>query len=197
MDTTKQRLEQIENALLVLAGGGAGYGVGKRGVVGATRAVGRAALVTAPGRAVLTGIAYSELVDELNARDREIAQAEGTENVWMEAQRRLPGPIPILPGFIASQAKKTRKKTVSKFNKAVKSGMAAVKKSKFNGKAGSFSNSKKAFATVAKTVSRAKKGNKLSTKGVTGVIKKAISRYTKGWRLTKKGKPQRYTGGQR
>jgi hypothetical protein len=197
MATTKQRLEQIENALLVLAGGTAGFGVGRRGAVGAARAVGRAALVTAPGRAVLTGVAYSELVDELNARDREIARAEGTENVFMEAQRRLPGPIPLLPGFTASQAKKARKKTVSTFNRAVKSGMAAVKRSRFNGKAGSFRNSKTAFATVAKTVSRAKKGAKLSTKGVTGVIKKAISRYTKGWKLTKKGKPQRYTGGQR
>jgi len=197
MATTKQRLEQLENALLVLAGGGAGYGVGRRGVVGATSAVGRAALMTAPGRAVLSGITYNQLVQEVLERDREIAQAEGTENVFFEAQRRLPGAIPMLPGFTASQAKKVRKKTVSTFNKAVKIGMAAVKKSKFNGKAGSLTNAKRTFGTVAKTVSRAKKGAKLSTKGVTGVIKKAISRYTKGWRLTKKGKPQRYTGGQR
>ena len=177
MATTKQRLEQIENALLVLAGGGAGYGVGRRGVVGATSAVGRAAVMTAPGRAVMAGITYNQLVQELLERDREIAQAEGTENVLFEAQRRLSGPIPALPAFTASQAKKTRKKTVSKFNKAVKIGMATVKKSKSFGKPGTFSNSKKAFATVTKTVSGLKKGRKAPKTGIRAKIARAVKRY--------------------
>ena len=177
MATTKQRLEQIENALLVLAGGTAGFGVGRRGAVGATTAVGRATLGTPVGRALLAGITYDQLVKEVLERDREIAQAEGTENIFFEAQRQLPGPIPILPGFTASQAKKTRKKTVSKFNKAVKIGMATVKKSKSFGKPGTFSNSKKAFATVTKTVSGLKKGRKAPKTGIRAKIARAVRRY--------------------
>ena len=69
---------------------------------------------------------------------------------------------------------KTRKQ--SKFNKAVSSGMKAVKRSKFLGKPGKFTNPKKAFGTVTRVVSRVKKGAKVSTKGVTGVIKRAVKR---------------------
>ena len=185
MATTKERLEQLENALLVLAGGTAGFSVGKRGAVGAIGAASRTAgryairagVQTPQGRALLAGVAYSELVDELRERDREIARAEGTENIFMEAQRQLPGPIPILPGFIASQAKKARKKTVSKFNKAVSVGMATVKKSKSFGKPGSFSNSKKAFATVTKTISGLKKGRKAPKTGIRAKIARAVRRY--------------------
>ena len=181
MATVDQRLEQIENALLVLAGSGAGYSLGKRGAVGTARGVGRYAikggLQTPQGRAVLAGAAYSELVDELNQRDREIARAEGTENVFMEAQRQLPGPIPMLPGFTASLAKKARKKTVSKFNKAVSVGMATVKRSTSFGKKGSFSNSKKAFATVTRTISSLKKGRKAPKTGIRAKIARAVRKY--------------------
>ena len=185
MATTKERLEQLENALLVLAGTGAGYSVGKRGVAGAAAAAARtggryairSGLQTPQGRGLLAAVAYSELVDELNERDREIARREGTENVFMEATRQLPGPIPMLPGFTASLAKKARKKTVSKFNKAVSVGMATVKKSKSFGKPGSFSNSKKAFATVTRTISGLKKGRKAPKTGIRAKIARAVRRY--------------------
>ena len=176
MATQKERLEQIENALLVLAGGTAGFGVGRRGVAGVAGAVGRPLLGTPAGRALLAGITYDQLVQEVLERDREIAQAEGTENIFFEAQRRLPGPIPMLPGFTASQAKKTRKKTVSKFNKAVKIGMATVKKSKSFGKPGTFSNSKKAFATVTKVASALTKGRKAPKTGIRGKIARAMKK---------------------
>jgi hypothetical protein len=131
MATTKQRLEQIENALLVLAGGAGGFSVGRQGVVGTARAVGRTTLGTPQGRAVLAGISYSELVEEIQARDREIAQAQGVDNIFMEGTRQFSGPIPQVPGVIASlveePAKKTRKKAKSKFNRAVSAGMKAVK----------------------------------------------------------------------
>ena len=66
MATTNERLEQIENALLVLLGTGAGYSVGKRGAAGAMTAAARtggryairAGLQTPQGRAVLAGAAY-------------------------------------------------------------------------------------------------------------------------------------------
>ena len=68
------------------------------------------------------------------------------------------------------------KRKRSSYNKAVSSAMKAVKKSKFLGKPGKFTNPKKAFATVNRTVSRIKKGAKVGTKGVTGVIKRAVRR---------------------
>jgi len=71
--------------------------------------------------------------------------------------------------------KKTRK--ASKFNKAISAGMKSVRSSKFMGKKGTISNSKKAFATVTKTVSSLKKGRKRPTKGVRGTIARAVRRY--------------------
>jgi len=71
----------------------------------------------------------------------------------------------------------TRKRRPSKFNKAIKAGMAIVKKSKSFGKPGTFSNSKKAFATVTKTVSGLKKGRKAPKTGIRGKIARAVRRY--------------------
>lgn len=71
----------------------------------------------------------------------------------------------------------TRKRKPSKFNKAIKVGMAAVKKSKSFGKPGSFNNSKKAFATVTKVASGLKKGRKAPKKGIRGTIARAMRRY--------------------
>ena len=68
------------------------------------------------------------------------------------------------------------KRKLSKFNKAIKAGMAAVKKSKSFGKPGSFNNSKKAFATVTKVASSLKKGRKAPKKGIRGTIARAIKR---------------------
>ena len=65
----------------------------------------------------------------------------------------------------------------SKFNKAISAGMKAVRSSKFMGKPGKLSNSKRAFATVTKTVSGMKKGRKRPTKGVRGAIARAARRY--------------------
>ena len=101
-----------------------------------------------------------------------------------EAVRRSPETVDdIMDAFESAQAglgipkeKRVKKKT-SKFNKAIKAGMAAVKKSKSFGKPGSFSNSKKAFATVTKTVSSMKKGRKAPKTGVRGTIARAVKRY--------------------
>ena len=76
-----------------------------------------------------------------------------------------------------SMPRVTRKKRPSKFNSAIKAGMKAIKRSKFLGKPGKFTNSKKAFGTVTRTVSRLKKGAKVSSKGALGTIKRAVKRY--------------------
>ena len=78
------------------------------------------------------------------------------------------GPRPL-------RARTPRRK--SKFNKAISAGMKAVKRSKFLGKPGKFTNSKKAFATVTKVASSLKKGRKAPKKGIRGTIARAIRRY--------------------
>jgi hypothetical protein len=69
------------------------------------------------------------------------------------------------------------KRRASGFNKAISAGMKAVRSSRFMGKKGNISNSKRAFATVTKTVSGMKKGRKRPTKGVRGAIARAARRY--------------------
>jgi len=154
--------------------------------------LGASFLATQPGQQLLSA------AEERGQMDRVRAQQAFDE--WYYGHVTRPGEMVqqtlASPTFQKAVVKRAKRK-VSTYSRAIKRGMAAVKKSKFNGKAGKITNVKKTFGTVAKTVSKAKKGVKLSTKGVTGVIKKAISRYTKGWKLTKRGKPQRYTGGQR
>ena len=70
-----------------------------------------------------------------------------------------------------------KKRTVSKFNKAMKAGMAAVKKSKSGGKPGKLTNPKATFARVAKVYKALSSGKKVSKMGVTGVIQRNIKRY--------------------
>ena len=66
------------------------------------------------------------------------------------------------------------KRKVSKYSRAVKAGMAAVKKSKFGGKPGKISNAKSTFATVNKVASAVNKGKKVATTGLRGAAAKAI-----------------------
>ena len=73
--------------------------------------------------------------------------------------------------------KPTIKRKVSKYQKAVKAGMSAVKRSKFLGSKGKISNAKTAFARVNKVASAVNKGKKVASKGVTGVIKRAVGRF--------------------
>jgi len=78
---------------------------------------------------------------------------------------------------VGAGALTTRKRKPSAFNKAIKAGMAIVKKSASFGKPGTFSNSKKAFATVTKTVSSLKKGRKAPKTGIRGRIARAVKKY--------------------
>ena len=67
-----------------------------------------------------------------------------------------------------------RKKKTSKFNRAVRSGMLAVKRSKSYGKKGTINNARKAFSAVTKVASKVNRGAKVSAKGVTGTIARAV-----------------------
>ena len=103
------------------------------------------------------------------------------EAIQMEVDRRVGNvqtaiDIAQSPTVQSVSAAKAKRK-VSKYSKAVKSAMAAVKASKFNGVKGKISNAKTTFAKVNKVASAVNKGKKVSAKGVTGVIKRAVSKY--------------------
>jgi len=175
MATTKERLEQLENAILVLAGGGAGFAAGRLG----TGAAAQAAVRSPVGQAALAGFTITQLREELNARDAMIAEQEfgslagrATELV----QRISPVPVPLAQATVAGLqlGKKTRKKTVSKFSKSISAGMKAVRNSTSYGKKGTINNSKKAFSAVTKTASKINKGGKVAKKGIQRKIGLAI-----------------------
>jgi hypothetical protein len=107
------------------------------------------------------------------------------EAIQMEVDRRLMEPLREVRDIPANIQQATQtpvfrpavKRKVSKYSRAIKMGMAAVKASKFNGKKGTISNAKTTFAKVNKVASAVNKGKKVSAKGVTGVIKRAVSKY--------------------
>jgi len=95
----------------------------------------------------------------------------------------IPAPMipsmPVLPDISATIGRiKTQLRRPSKFNLAVKEGMATVKKSKSFGAKGKFNNSKKAFAMVTKVVSRTKRGI-IPKRGIAKKIYLAIRRFFK------------------
>jgi hypothetical protein len=83
-----------------------------------------------------------------------------------------------------------RKKAMSKFNQAVKKGMAAVRASPSYGKKGTINNPKKAFSAVTKTVSKVRRGKAKPKKGilkkVAGIAAKLVSPHLKKYDLPKR-----------
>ena len=73
-------------------------------------------------------------------------------------------------------APKAKKRVTSKFNKAIKAGMAAAKASTSYGKKGTINNAKKAFTAVTKTASKINKGGKVAKKGALRKIGLAIKK---------------------
>ena len=144
-------------------------------------AIGRGATRLAPaaGPAIAAYDAY-----QMGKRDAEaIQRGEMSPAVALQT---FPNPLFIEPSFgeaigapeslttidLFTPIAKGRRKA-SKYSKAVKAGMEAVKKSKFDGKPGKIRNAKKTFATVSKVVSAVNKGKKTPTKGARGVIARA------------------------
>ena len=92
-----------------------------------------------------------------------------------DAVQRAMAPVQLAQTDIAKTAvRSVAKRKVSKYSRAVKAGMAAVKKSKFSGKPGKITNAKKAFATVNKVASAVNKGKKVAKTGIRGVAARAI-----------------------
>ena len=122
-----------------------------------------------------TGQALLESAAERGAADRVRAQQLFDEFVFRNFTRpaELAGQLAQSPTGQQSVKRAARKK-VSKYSKAVKAGMSAVKKSKFGGKVGTISNAKSTFSTVNKVASAVNKGKKVSTKGIRGTIARAV-----------------------
>jgi hypothetical protein len=176
----------------------AAYGLGRILPAGSTRAAARAAVgavvrggrVIAPaaaraapvvGRGALAA-ARANPITSAAALGLGLQQAGAFDPIEEAIQARIDdavdramAPIELAQTDIAQQAvRSVAKRKVSKYSKAVKAGMAAVKKSKFGGKRGKISNAKKTFATVNKVASAVNKGKKVATSGIRGVAARAI-----------------------
>ena len=133
--------------------------------VAAGTALGLGALATPPGQALLDAAAVR------GAADRIAAQQAVDEAIFRATEL----PARQLQTAIESPAfKPAVKRKVSKYSKAVKAGMKAVKNSKFIGKKGTINNAKSAFKSVNLVASAVNKGKKVSNKGVRGVIARAV-----------------------
>ena len=146
--------------------------------VGATRVaptVARAGLSAARANPVGASIGAALLAREAGLLDPVDAYIQQAIDDRVQPIRDLPGQLMQAvetPGF-----KPAVKRKVSKYSKAVKAGMSAVKRSKFLGAKGKISNAKTAFTRVNKVASAVNKGKKVASKGVTGVIKRAVGRF--------------------
>ena len=140
--------------------------IARRNPVGFGAGLGLAALETPPGEALL------EMAADRGAADRRALEQAIDERIF-KATRIAQDP------FVQQSVKSTIKRKASKYSRAVKAGMKAVKRSKFDGKVGTIKNPKKTFSTVNKVVSAVNKGKKVATKGVRGTIARAARRIFK------------------
>ena len=140
--------------------------------MGATRAalpVARAAAFTPAGR-TLTGAAGIVAAYQAGLLDRPIEAIQSDEPFGpfgREIEYQAPFDVPAL-------VKPIKRKVTSKFNKAIKMGMATVKKSTSFGKKGTISSPKKAFAAVTKSASSVKRTGKVAKSGIKRKIGLAI-----------------------
>jgi len=158
-----------------------------RGAVATAPVVGRTAATLAAANPVSTGLGLGasflasgpgqtllQSAEERGAADR--IRAQQALDLWVYENITRPQEFTAetlaSPQF-ASGLKSIARKKVSKYNKAVKAGMAAVKASKFSGKKGTIRSPKTVFGTVNKVVSAVSKRKKVSTKGIRGTIARA------------------------
>ena len=145
-----------------VARGAAGVGRAALGA-GATFARRNPAVATGLGALALQQAgAFDPIEEEIRARVDDAVQ-------------RAMAPVQLAQTDIAkTAARSVVKRKVSKYSRAVKAGMAAVKKSKFGGKPGKIINPKKTFATVNLVASAVNKGKKVAKTGLKGAAAKAI-----------------------
>jgi len=135
--------------------------------VAAGAALGLGALQTGPGQALLDAAAVR------GAADRIAVQQAIDEAVFRTQTQTIPQ---VQAGLAIPRVQKGLKRKTSKYGKAIKAGMAAVKKSKFGGKPGKITNAKTTFSTVSKVTSAINKGKKVAKTGIRGTIGRAVRR---------------------
>jgi len=119
----EKRLAVLEKALYA----GGGVAVGRYGVGGVARGVGRAVTMTPAGRIGLAAVTYAALRQELNERDRELLAQEGASLEQQELYERAQKYSPMISTVgLATKVARTKRK-LSKANKAVKYGMKLLK----------------------------------------------------------------------
>ena len=128
-------------------------------------------LATQPGQDLLAAAEERGKMDRV--RSQQLLDQWVYENVTRP--KELIGETLASPQFESAVRVKAKRK-ISKYSKAIKAGMTAVRKSKSYGKSGKITNAKKAFATVSKVTSAVNKGKKVSTKGIRGAIARAVRR---------------------
>ena len=165
------RKAAVAAARLVVGGVVAGTPPAARGVaslarrspVGTGAGLGLGFLATPPGQALL------EMAEDRGAADRRALEQAIDERIFRATQV-------IESPMLRAGAKSVVKRKASKYSKAVKAGMAAVKASKFGGKKGTIRSAKSTFGTVNKVVSAVNRGKKVTTKGIRGTIARAARR---------------------
>ena len=154
----------------------AGIGARRAAVPVATGALGLAR--ANPG--IATGLTLAQAY-QMGLLDAPIERAQDvTARALFEAGEFLPQQTPqqMLDSIQRDQGIK-RPKKATKYNQAVRAGMAAAKASQYFGKKGTLSSPKKAFVTVNRTASKVNKGKKVSTKGAIGKIARAVRKILK------------------
>ena len=173
----EKRLDLLEKALIA----GGGVAVGRYGVGGVARGVGRAVTMTPAGRLGLAGISYALLRQELNERDREMLAQEGASLEQQELYERAQKFSPMISTVgLATKVALTKRK-VSKANKAVKYGMKLLKGgTKASTGADKGKLPKGAFLTSVRAAGLANPNTKSKIKGK-GKLKNLARKIKKWW----------------
>ena len=158
----------------------AGLGTTRVAVPAARGALGLGLGLARANPGIATGLTLAQAY-QMGLLDAPIERAKDvTARGLFEAGQFLPDQTPeqMLDALQRDQGIK-RPKKATKYNRAVKAGMAAAKASQYFGKKGTLSSPKKAFVTVNRTASKVNKGKKVSTKGAIGKIARAVRRILK------------------
>ena len=132
-------------------------------------ALGGAALQTPQGQQLLDAAA------EHGRQSRILLERAQQEVMTQPAQ--FEAAFTSAPVSPATAIATTKKRAVSTFSKAVKAGMAAVRKSTSNGKPGKITKPRAALAMVSKVISAKKKKRKAPKRGIRKKVYMAIRRF--------------------
>jgi len=144
--------------------------------VAAGAALGAATLATPPGQSLLAAAEEHGRQSRI-LYERARAELMATPEVLTRAFEAQPITVGQATGLGPGYRAETAKRVATKFNRAVKKGMAVVKKSTSNGKPGKLAKPRAALAMVSKVISAKKKKKKAPKSGIRRKIWTAIGRY--------------------